>query len=196
MKRSFTVARARRSAATGIGRAELRPCRCRWRRSLPPRISGSPLRNPRSRHQRFLRAPIRDFAVEAAARQHSRRAVLRSFEPWQRESDLQRVIQLFFFRVTQFADVIRQPRLFEAHQAITMDGAIVFQALLHSYVDLSRQSVPFAEDGGAYNCRVVGVNERLSTYDHERSRGLCVARRTAYSVQLPSAQESIHPRLE
>jgi hypothetical protein len=48
-----------------------------------------------------------------------------------------------------------------------MDGAIVFQSFFGPYIDLSRQSMPFGKDGSTDDGRVVGINERLSTDDHE-----------------------------
>lgn len=124
------------------------------------------------------------------------RAERTSFGRRQRKRDLQRFIQLFAFCLAQFTDVVCQTRFFEAHQAITVNGAIAFQALFRPYVDLSGQSMPFSEDGSTDDCRVIGINQRLSTDNHERSPGLCVARRTSYAIQLPPAQDSIHPRLE
>jgi hypothetical protein len=48
-----------------------------------------------------------------------------------------------------------------------VDGAIVFQAFFGAYIDLSGQSMPPGKDGSTDGGRVVGINERLSTDDHE-----------------------------
>lgn len=89
------------------------------------------------------------------------------FGRWQRKGDLQRFIQLFLFCLAQLTHIIRQPRFLKAHQAVTMDGAIVFEAFFGAHIDLSGQSMPFGKDGRTDDGRVVGINERLSADDHE-----------------------------
>jgi hypothetical protein len=86
---------------------------------------------------------------------------------WQRKCDLQRSIQLLLFRLAQLTYKIRQTRFFKTHQAVTMNGAIVFQAFFDAHIDLSGQSMPFGKDGSTDDGRVVGINKRLSTGDHE-----------------------------
>ena len=86
---------------------------------------------------------------------------------WQRESYSQCFIQLFFFRLAQLTNVIRQACFLQAHQTVTMDSAVVFPTFFGPHIDLRRQPMSFCKDGSTNDCRVVGINDRLPTDDHE-----------------------------